>query len=91
MLDFLGIGAQKAGTTWLYAQLVRHPRIRFPRGKEAHYWDWVQAGRRPDDIDWYIRKFSGDEGFIQGEITPGYAVIEERYIRQIHSLNPDLR
>lgn len=27
MLDFLGIGAQKSGTTWLYEQLRRHPQV----------------------------------------------------------------
>lgn len=91
MLNFLGIGAQKAGTTWLYTQMLRHPQIRFPRGKEVHYWDWVQAGRRPDEIDWYIEKFSGDGSFVRGEITPDYAVIDERYIRQIHSLNSGLK
>jgi hypothetical protein len=32
MLDFLGIGAQKAGTTWLYERLSQHPAVRFPAG-----------------------------------------------------------
>ena len=39
MLNFLGIGAQKAGTTWLYEQLSRHPQLTFPLGKEAHFWN----------------------------------------------------
>jgi hypothetical protein len=39
MIDFLGIGAQKAGTTWLWAQLRRHPRIWMPPAKELHYFD----------------------------------------------------
>ncbi|KAA6187295.1 sulfotransferase [Thiohalocapsa marina] len=30
MFRFLGIGAQKAGTTWLYNQLASHPGIGFP-------------------------------------------------------------
>jgi hypothetical protein len=38
VVDFLGIGAQKGGTTWLYRQLLRHPQVAFPRGKELHYW-----------------------------------------------------
>ena len=29
MLRFLGIGAQKAGTSWLHAMLARHPQIGF--------------------------------------------------------------
>jgi hypothetical protein len=31
-VDFLGIGVQKGGTTWLYHQLARHPQVAFPRG-----------------------------------------------------------
>lgn len=36
---FLGIGAQKAGTTWLYRNLASHPRIWLPPEKELHYFD----------------------------------------------------
>lgn len=36
---FLGIGAQKAGTTWLYANLSAHPGIWMPPEKELHYFD----------------------------------------------------
>jgi len=36
--DFIGIGAQKAGTTWLYRNLQAHPQIHMPH-KEVHYFD----------------------------------------------------
>ena len=36
--DFVGIGAQKAGTTWLHRNLKAHPQIYMPR-KELHYFD----------------------------------------------------
>ena len=36
--DFIGIGAQKAGTTWLARNLAPHPEIHMPR-KEVHYFD----------------------------------------------------
>jgi hypothetical protein len=36
---FLVIGAQKAGTTWLYTQFVKHPEIWIPPKKELHYFD----------------------------------------------------
>ena len=36
--DFVGIGAQKAGTTWLHRNLKAHPGIFMPR-KELHYFD----------------------------------------------------
>lgn len=35
---FLSIGAMKAGTTWLYAVLERHPELHFTREKEIHYY-----------------------------------------------------
>ena len=34
---FLSIGAMKAGTTWLYAVLERHPALHFTLEKEIHY------------------------------------------------------
>ncbi len=37
--DFLGIGAQKAGTTWLSNNLAPHPGIWMPPLKEIHYFD----------------------------------------------------
>lgn len=47
--DFLCIGAQKAGTTWLYANLRGHPEILMPPVKEVAYFStryipgWAQA------------------------------------------------
>jgi hypothetical protein len=38
-LQFLCIGAQKAGTTWLYENLKRQPGIWLPPVKELHYLD----------------------------------------------------
>ena len=40
MIDFLGIGAQKSGTTWLMKNLGSHPGVWTPRRlKELHYFD----------------------------------------------------
>lgn len=33
----LGVGAMKAGTTWIYDALHRHPDVHFCREKEIHY------------------------------------------------------
>lgn len=38
-LDFIGIGAQKAGTTWLAQCLAEHPQLFIPRRKELNYWN----------------------------------------------------
>ena len=37
--DFLIIGAQKAGTTWLQRNLQTHPDVWMPPEKELHYFD----------------------------------------------------
>jgi hypothetical protein len=47
--SFLIIGAQKAGTSSLHAQLVRHPQIFPSRIKEVHYFDLNYAR----GLDWY--------------------------------------
>ena len=43
---FYCIGAQKAGTTWLYRTLSRHTEVHLSRIKEVHYWDAVEEPRR---------------------------------------------
>jgi hypothetical protein len=94
MLDFLGIGAQKAGTTWAYNWLGKHPGITFPLGKEVHFWN------RPslDDLPWYWEHMrttrcpvSPREKTRLGEITPAYALLAAERVRIIHSLFPQLR
>jgi hypothetical protein len=46
MVDFIGIGAQKAATTWLWAMLNQHPEVRFSPLKEVHYFDVLYLGSR---------------------------------------------
>lgn len=65
--DFLGIGAQKAGTTWLYRNLEAHPEIWMPPRKEIHYFDarnrqgrgllYGLFGRSDEDRNWRGRIF----------------------------------
>ena len=88
MIDFLGIGTQKSGTTWLYEHLRGHPDIRFPAGKEVHFWDWY----RDRGVDWWTGLFPKAGGAIcSGEFTPSYALLDARVIREIRDINPDLR
>ncbi len=37
--NFLCIGAQRSGTTWLHANLQKHPEVWMPPIKEIHYFD----------------------------------------------------
>lgn len=88
VLSFMGIGAQKAGTTWLYENLARHPRIGFPGGKEVHYWN---ARRATLSEQWYGELFATGDGRINGDITPAYATLEPAVVARIGALFPDLR
>ncbi len=40
-----GLGAAKAGTTWLYRYLASHPEARLPAVKELHYFDTCETGK----------------------------------------------
>jgi hypothetical protein len=44
--DFLCVGAQKGGTSWLYRQLERHPDFWMPPVKELHYFNSLNRTRR---------------------------------------------
>jgi hypothetical protein len=88
MLDFLGIGAQKCGTTWIFSQLEKHHHIRFPAGKEVHFWD-LQYER---GTSWWIGLFNtASVGVKQGEITPAYALLEVSKIAELYRLAPHVR
>ena len=50
---FLGAGAMKAGTTWLYQVLDRHPGLHFTPEKEIHY--FYAAAVRPGVLSDRIR------------------------------------
>ena len=38
--DFIGLGAPKAGTTWLAGVIARHPDVFMPEIKETHFFDY---------------------------------------------------
>lgn len=88
--NFLVIGAQRAGTTWLDAVLRSHPSVFMPADrKEVHFFDrFYDRG-----VDWY-RAFFPDretEGFRAiGENTPAYLAYPEVPDR-IERVIPDCR
>ena len=49
--DFLCIGAQKAGTSWLWNQLSRHPKVWVAPNKELHYFDRDSKYPTPNGLD----------------------------------------
>ncbi len=87
MLVFLGIGAQKSGTTWLYNALNKHPLINFPKGKEVHFWN---GNINSFNVNDYLISFI-DPRLVEGEITPAYGHLSKDKIRIIHRYLPDIK
>lgn len=71
--DFLIVGAQKAGTSSLFAALCSHPSIRSSLRKEVHYFD---LRRDSHALSWYRGHFPprGLRGpdTLTGEASPSY-------------------
>lgn len=68
--DFIGLGAQRSGTSWIYACLFEHPEIYMPI-KEVHFFsrerNWSK-GR-----EWYEAIFKDyREGLKAGEFSTSY-------------------
>lgn len=86
--DFMCIGAQKAGTGWLHANLAYHPEIYVPARKELHFFNfgWDQFPLRQ-----YMDHFAGAEDLVKGDITPAYSILDEHRIRCISRMCPDLK
>jgi hypothetical protein len=77
--DFLIIGAEKAGTTWLHDVLRTHPGLFMTDVKEVHYFNRFDSnGNEIDNFtrrgpDWYARHFTdAPAGLPRGEATPMY-------------------
>ena len=69
MVDFIGLGAQKAGTSWLYTCLYEHPGVYAPV-KEIHFFS---RDRFKKGIDWYMAQFAKKPaGTIAGEFSTSY-------------------
>lgn len=73
--DFIGVGVQKAGTSWWFAMILAHPGVWHPEGvhKERHF--FTEYWRKPfteEDVSKYHEWFPRLPGSITGEWTPAY-------------------
>ena len=53
--EFFILGAQKAGTTWLWSMLEQHPGTSLPNEKEIHYFGSSELHAKGDE--WYFSHF----------------------------------
>lgn len=73
--DFVGIGAQRSGTSWWYRAIEAHPKVVRVKGqrKELHYFNRFWNGEVPPDFaERYHSLFPRPPGSISGEWTPRY-------------------
>ena len=73
--DFVGIGAQKAGTTWWYEAICEHPNVfvRQDIHKERHFFArYVTQPFGPAECMRYHDWFPRPSGSLTGEWTPDY-------------------
>ncbi len=71
---FIGLGAQRAGTTWAYNCLAEHPEVFMTKKKELHFF-YVNYDR---GLPWYESQFEEGGGAVaRGEITPDYMYHEK--------------
>lgn len=100
--DFVGIGAQRSGTSWWYDVLTQHPDIYHPEFmadtvepgylvKERHYFDrfFFQEFKR-NNIKEYYEWFPRPEGCITGEWTPRY-LVDPWVAPLLHKCAPDIK
>lgn len=89
-VDFLVIGAQKAGTTALFDYLAELPRLELPSVKEAHFFDDEdQVNWSDPDYESYHRLFT-DPTRLWGEATPIYCYWPNA-LERIRVYNPAIK
>ena len=82
--DFLVIGAEKCGTSWLYDALGRHPDIYLPDTKEVSFFNRRETNLKTSDyfvalrLPWYERFYDAYSGEgAAGDVSPMYLCDEE--------------
>lgn len=88
VLDFVNVGPQRTGTSWLHQILKHHPQICLPPAvKETMFFDRdYQRG-----LDWYAHYFRHRQSNQRcGEVAPTYFDLEE-IPERIRAVNPDCK
>jgi len=85
-IKFLGLGAEKAGTTWVANTLAKHPEVFIPKEKELfffndldpHFLKKINSRYQKWGYGWFNKKFSSAQaGQLKGELCALRKDIEE--------------
>lgn len=72
--NFLYIGAEKAGSSWIYEILREHPQVYVPPAKDIQFFD----KKFDKGIEWYLSLFSPGAGYTAiGEVSHDYFLAKE--------------
>ena len=86
---FIGIGAQRAGTSWLYENLMQHPAILLPI-KETHFFSRKFNWSKGINSYWSIYKNKGKNYCVTGELSTSY-LYSKNAIPRIFEWRPDVK
>ncbi len=98
VVDFVCIGAQKSGTTYVSSAFRAHPEVQMPVAKELHFFSPKGEYRTEGgfaqcnadrSIDWYKQQFVED-GCKKGEVSTHY-IYDPASAARIKSAFPDIR
>lgn len=89
MVNFIGVGAQRCATSWLYSCLYEHPEICAPQ-KEIHFFS--RSRYEEKGIGWYKELFSRRcrEDLVKGEFSTSY-LFHSDSAQRIHSHFPNTK
>ncbi len=87
--DFIGIGNQKAATSWIFQCLQDHPEICGSSSKEIHFFDKDYNYNK--GLNYYRSFFSHcNKNIVKGEFTPRYIFIP-RVAERIYKNYPNIK
>jgi hypothetical protein len=79
-VDFIGVGAEKAGSTWVADMLRQHPEVFVPEKKEVYFFNEydphflkVKNPKYEWGLGWYLDHFKEvEKDVLTGEFSPTY-------------------
>lgn len=96
-VDFLGIGAERGGTTWLAKCLEEHPEINFAKMKEVFFFNkfdphFLKAANPNYErgLIWYQSNFWPEKSGLRGEFSPTY-LFDMEAARRIKKHNQEVK
>ncbi|HEY3696557.1 sulfotransferase domain-containing protein [Phenylobacterium sp.] len=90
LVDFIVVGAQKAGTTALFDYLGDEPGLALSDVKEVHFFDDENLDWTSPDYGRYHARFPAPDGRLRGEATPIYLYWPQS-LERIRAYNPAVR